>query len=193
MTWWAAILIGCSDPRPSEPAPQPEPAVDESAVKKSVAMPGPWKRDTIDWDAANAKRGDIDLSTLGEATRQAIANCSVPVLLPTDPTLLQGLKLYTGDGWYAATLHADGYDVMIRGTRTSRSHPASQSERAAMGSPDEPVVTETEGIVTCSVSYAGAAYNIELECAAGPDAPQCSHDNAVALWSSLALAGGAQP
>ena len=48
----------------------------------------------------------------------------------------------------------------------------------------------TVGIVTASFSAMGAAYNLEVECAAGPKSPHCTEEAARALVDSLAFAGG---
>lgn len=193
VTWILAACSGLGGPETPSPKPPVDDMADEMAVKQAVRMPHPWKTDAIDWAKARADHPAIDLGQLPEAHREAVANSPVPVLLPNDPALLGVLRFYTGDGWYTATMHGERLDLLIRGTRRSRPDAMTREEKTALEQSGNAQITRTSGIVTCSFSDAGAAYNLELECKGGGEAPECSDEAVTALWKQLGFAGGNEP
>lgn len=197
LTMLTLLLAACPAKVPvaePEPSSEPEPsASEEMAAKKAVSMPGPWTDSPIDWAAARRDWAPLERAMVQRDHHTMIADIPVPVLLPADPELLASLELFTGPGWYAATMRNAALQVMIRGTRHARSAAMGPAERQALGDPGEARITVTEGLVTCSFSAAGAAYTIELECTGGAEAPPCTSEGVTALWKGLHFAGGSEP
>ena len=191
-----AVLLACSTPAPEAPGPT-EPAPDgpatadmEMQVKTKVRMPTDRRVDPIDWVTA-FKRQRVDLATLPAESRARVKKSNVPVLLPSDPELLSNCSVFVGDGWYAATLQAEGYQLLIRGTRIAHTVDLSQKEKDALGKAEDLRITRTEGIVTASFSLFGAAYNLEIECEGGDTNAACATDERVLeLSKNLGFAGG---
>ena len=184
------LLSSCGlfDPPEKTPAPAPTPPDDmeEMADKKDVHMPGPAKLDPIDWVAA-FERQKLPPEAVTADVQGAAKVSGVPVLLPSESDLLDDVRIFSGEGWYSATFGDDAHQVMVRGTRLSRSVDLPEADKSRMGAGDEVRVTTTEGIVTASFSLYGAAYNLEIECTKSAD--YCTEATALEYVEKLGIAG----
>ncbi|MEO0601880.1 MAG: hypothetical protein AAF211_10615 [Myxococcota bacterium] len=185
-------LVGCGSPKPApvNPDPPADEAMAEMGAKKMVKHLEKAHLDPIDWKKAFERRS-IDPVYVTDAVKQARTKSDVPVLLPNDPELLENLKIYSGDGWYTATLKKGDRQVFVRGTRASHPYEWSDADRQHMGKKEDVRITTTEGIVTASFSLFGAAYNLEIECSGGEEADPCKDDVTARRYvKNLGLAGG---
>lgn len=183
--------LGCGGPPAPPEAPDPtyvDPKV-EMAEKKKIKMPGKLRLDPIDWKKAFVRQR-IDDALVPPSVAEARTKSEVPILLPNEPALLENLQIYSGTGWYSATLTGEDRQVMIRGTRAARSYDWNDADKKHFGASEDVTVTMTEGIVTASFSLYGAAYNLEIECNQG-EAGEACRDEATArrYVEKLGLAG----
>ncbi len=184
------LAAGCGSVRPApEPTPEAPEAMAEMAAKKAVKQPGEVHLDPIDWKAA-FERQRIDPAYVTDAVTRARAESDVPILLPNEPAMLGDLKIYSGKGWYSATVADDAHQIMIRGSRAARSVAWTVEQKARTGALGEVVFTSTEGIVTASFSLYGAAYNLEIECTRGEAGDACRDEATARQYvEKLGLAG----
>ncbi|MEN0067772.1 MAG: hypothetical protein AAGA48_36925 [Myxococcota bacterium] len=189
------LIAGCGlfDPNPPPEPVDPIDPMEEMTEKKTVRMPGNRRLDPIDWVQA-LKRERIDKAFVTEDVDKALQKSGVPVLLPNEPALLGDIQVFSGEGWYTATLGDAEHQVLIRGSRAAHSVDFTEEERSRMGKRDEVTFTRTEGIVTASFSLFGAAYNLEIECTKGPNAPACADESTARRYvKKLRYAGDKKP
>jgi len=185
---WFLASCGLFQPPAAPPpeAPDPDPMV-EMSEKKAVKMPHDDRLDPVDWKAAFARQR-IDDAYVTDEIRAARQVSDVPVLLPNDPELLRDVKIYSGEGWYSATLKSADRHVLVRGTRRAHSVDLTDADQAHLGASDTVMTSVTEGIVTASFSLFGAAYNLEIECMTEPSA--CADESTARQYvQGLGLAG----
>lgn len=184
--WFAAPTDDAAEPAPTPPEPN---GMAEMAEKKAVQMPTDGRLDKVDWDKA-FERNRVAERFVTEDVQRAVEKSGVPILLPSTESLLENLAIYAGEGWYTATVSDADHQILIRGTRHAHSVDLDDKTKAAMGAPADLVLTRTEGIWTGSFSEYGAAYNLEIECPKGPNAPACKDDETIRAYvKKLALVG----
>ena len=189
---WVLALYGCDLIFPDGAKHDFDKHAMEMAHKRKVRSIGPFHKDQIDWTKAR-EHARIELDSLPEAAREIVERADLPVLLPRNKALLESATILGGEKWYTATIQQEGHQVFIRGTRNSRKAPYGEGDKKAMFQRPELSVTRTEGIVTCSFSLFGAAYNLEIECDRGEADPMCGSDDAAEkIVKSLGLAGAPQ-
>ncbi len=106
----------------------------------------------------------------------AVAQARLPVLVPSDPALLDGIRVMNGPTWTAVWSAGDGYTMALHASKMARLHPGIRPvapRDAVRGLPG--FVTRNEGIRVASWIEHGVAYDLSLECE-GPDAPPCHDD-----------------
>lgn len=162
-------------------------------------------------------RGVLRQDNAAARVLQQIEASPVPVLGPSDPSLLRTARFYPGDRQYTLVTRSEGLIVEIFGTiralappagaalpfqtaasaadprsfaRVSRSSPAAaaRAEATQRGLTDI-VAEQTEYGVDVAFGRFGAAYNLTFICdAMGP--PDCTEAAAIAYAASLQLLGG---
>lgn len=171
--------IGCNA---SSSAP-PEPSATSSAPI-SVRPTVTWPPDsTIDARAVDA---------LGEPdrVRALVARSPVPILAPTNVTLERPTFVVEGE-YYALTGRVRGATIAIQGTRAAHRYEGMEpmrGNRTLRG--QRALVSVNEGIRTSSWLENGAAYSVDVECAAATDERCASDAFVVSVAEHLAYAGG---
>jgi hypothetical protein len=160
----------------------PRPVIPAASAAPPTGQPRPA---AIDWDAARRQAGS-DAHDRGRALAGALAGAkgqmariTIPVLLPTEPDLVENLRVFANGAFYSASASSRGMTFMLTGSAsafpvgpaTARALPgASLASRVA---PDGVSVGKTEAGFEASFGRFGAAYSITLDCAR-PDDRRCN-------------------
>jgi hypothetical protein len=165
-------------------------AIENAAEKKAKAeWTGEVAPQVIDWTEA-VKHTPIKDGLVPSAQKDIISGVSLPVLLPLDATLASSVFMTKGDLWYGADMNGEGVHVYMHGTRGSYPNDFKLSDEQ-LAQIQNFTIYRTHEIVTLTFKMYGAAYRVDVECAA-PDA-RCKDDAYVTnLAENLVLAGGQQ-
>ena len=148
----------------------------------------------VNWAAARTHRR-LDMRSWADDQRRVVAASQVPVLLPEPelPEHLDGALIFTGVGWYSASIKDDEHTVLITGTtRRVRVEGAEALKLPVLGE-DELSLTRGEGIVEVYFMAFGAVYTISIECLQPDEDVRCTADDyALRLADSLLLASGSE-
>lgn len=155
---------------------------------KTIAPAIAWPKESADVRALEA------LSDVRDA-RALVARAPVPVLAPAD-TKLEGAALIVEGEFYALSGRIEGATINIQGTRAAYRYdgigsvPGTHAIRCP-GAQGCGFVTVNEGIRSASWTEHGAAYSVDVECAAADDA-RCTSDAFVTRFAEkLVYVGGA--
>ena len=143
----------------------------------------------IDWGSAgqqarsgvNERGRGINFKFIA-ANRAVINQITIPVLLPTDPNLAAGLRIFPNGDFYTVSTSAGGMSLVLTGG--GRAFPLSPAtagvlpngDLAARIPADGVVIEQTEAGIDASFTRFGAAYSIALECAKSHADPRCKTD-----------------
>jgi len=190
---WLAVawaLTACA-PQPTQSPEDPAAAAlqarHERLSKSRVSAAGLFEQ-PIDWSAARE-------AAAPEATPAQLAALvdavPMPVLLPSDPDLLASAKITKGEGWYGASMKADGVHVALHGRSSAIRRPALRAELGSEGLGQGPRVSRAHMITSVSFERFGVSYILDVECARPSQDARCSDGAfALSLQKSLAVAGG---
>jgi hypothetical protein len=179
--------LGCAEPAPQS-AVDSRAALEPAPPKDVVPTP---VMDEVDWKEALASER-IDAARLNDTQRDVVSRSTVPVLLPDDDAYLKIAILTAGQAWYAASMPLEGRTVVVGGTRQAFEVPGlSDQQKEPMLNPHAYEITRTKGIVSLSFKAFGAAYMIDVECAAPMDDLRCTEDKYIlSLAENLAIVAG---
>ena len=116
------------------------------------------------------------------SNRPAIDRLKIPVLLPVDPDIALGMKLFPNGEFYTVSSTSRGMSFVLNGSGRAFPLPpaiARAMPKASLASripADGIVVEQTEGGVDASFVRFGAAYSISLECAKPRLDDRCKDD-----------------
>ena len=105
---WVAIAVvamGC----------RPAPDANARGVAAQEAPPVQTQERTIDWDEARGHER-LDDGLLSEQSIGALRGSTIPALLPHEQSLVENAVVTTGPSWFSASMHGDGYSVVIHGS-----------------------------------------------------------------------------
>lgn len=162
--------------QPDKPAEPPR--ADPSAPQPLV----------VDWTASkryaengNGRGGRVTAGFVAK-NRGAIDSLSVPVLLPGDPDLVAGLRLFSHGDFYTVSTTAHGMTFLMTGH--SRAYPLPPGAAKGLGRgglagriPADGVVIEgNENGLNADFTRFGAVYSIALDCKDRLADPRCGSD-----------------
>jgi hypothetical protein len=123
--------------------------------------------------------------------RSAVDRSPVPVLVPPDGDWLAGSVLIVKEHWYALSATRDGLSLALRGTRFAHRHPDIAPQVGRHRVRGQPAfATSDRRIVSVSWQEYGAAYSLDLECAAPDDARCAAPAHVFQLADRLVFVGG---
>jgi hypothetical protein len=130
----------------------------------------------------------VAVSSMPALAQAALRDIELPVLLPTEPALLASVVVTRGSGWYGAAMRQGDVGVYVHGSNVVAPVPKMAPQPEA-----EVRIERSEAMVAASLRRFGAAYRIEVSCAAPAQDARCNRDDYVlALVSGLGLAGAPQ-
>lgn len=176
-TGWVAVAASA----------QQQPPQRSLAARVPPPAPGQSRPLAIDWNAVDqqAKAG-VNIRSQNLHARFVAANkaeidkIAVPVLLPTDPDLMAGLRIFANGPFYSASSSPTGMSFLVQGSgRAFALAPATARAlpRAGIASripPDGIVIEQTEAGVDASFTRFGASYSVSLECAKAHADKRCA-------------------
>ena len=167
-TW---ISTGRAQTRPDTTAP---PSLARPAIAAFATRPRP----AVDWQAAvgglrqSANVGD---SLAANLNREQVDRTAVPILLPRDPKLTAGARIYSFGDYYTLTADTLGGGVSLSGTITTV--PAGKPLKVESGPEMLTVQRTVDGQLASFVRF-GVLYTVEIRCDSAGD-PRCVDDNYV--------------
>lgn len=161
--------------KPAAPPPSPEPGAPQPLAVNWVAS----KRYA---EASSNSRGGHVTSGFVARNRAAIDSLSVPVLLPGDPDLVAGLRLYPHGDFYTISSTANGMTFLMSGH--SKAYPLPPGAVKGLGRgglggriPADGIVIEgNESGLGADFTRFGAVYSIVLDCRDRQADPRCGSD-----------------
>jgi hypothetical protein len=160
-----SIFAAAPPPRPGQSQPLP---IDRASAAQAANSP------------VNARGRGVN-SKFISANAPAINSIQIPVLLPGDPDLAPGLRIFPNGPFYTASSKSNGMSFVLMGS--GRAFPVSPG--AAKGLPggslagripaDGIVIDGSEAGINASFNRFGAAYSISLECANPKTDPRCNN------------------
>lgn len=187
-----AGAFGCADSRSASQESTPLAESESAQSGAEVAGEEPAKQggddatttelSEIDWEAADAYKG-LAISRLEAKAREAVERSPVPVLLPDDEDLLDGMHITVGEAWYAASMSGPDHTVVFNGTHRYRDIPGAvdrkEGAHSSTAEETEHMLTRTHGIVTLAFESFGVAYAVDVECENPLENKLCTDDDYV--------------
>ncbi|MCY1648319.1 hypothetical protein OVA11_14980 [Caulobacter sp. SL161] len=167
-TW---ISAGQAQTRPDTAAPAPAPA-SRPAIAAFVARP----RGAVDWQAAVGglrQSANVGESLAANLNREQVDKTAVPILLPRDPKLTAGARIYSFGDYYTITADTLGGGVSLSGTTTTV--PSGKPLKVESGPEMLTVQRTVDGQLASFVRF-GVLYTVEIRCDSAGD-PRCVDDN----------------
>lgn len=143
----------------------------------------------VDWTAskryaevsANARGGRVAAGFVGK-NRAAIDSLTVPVLLPGDPDLVAGLRIFPHGDFYTISSTANGMSFVMTGH--SKAYPLPPGAARGLGKgglagripADEIVIEGNESGLNADFTRFGAVYSIALDCRDRLADPRCGSE-----------------
>jgi hypothetical protein len=151
-----------------QPAAPVAPAADPGAPQ---ALPVNWAVAGRYAQAGSGQRGNRFTASFVARNRAAIDSLSVPVLLPSDPDLAAGLRLFPHGDFYTISANVNGMSFVMTGH--SKAYPLPPGVARGLGKgglagriPADGIVIEgNESGLDADFSRFGAVYSIALDCA----------------------------
>lgn len=146
----------------------------------------------VDWASVQG-HDRVDVARLAPAVAVAVSGAPVPVLIPSGESFVESAAVYTGADWVSTQHRGEGVSVEVFGTRRAFAHPEVAVHELERIAEERPLITRSEGVPFISFTRFGVAYQMSVECEAGPDDPKCAEfDYLRQVYDSLAIVGGAQ-
>lgn len=193
--WWAAagavaltVVAGAAwistsraQTRPGA-APTTAPAAPTAAplARPAIAALVARPRGAVDWQAAVGglrQSANVGESLATNLDRNQVDITAVPILLPQDPKLTAGARIYSFGDYYTITADTAGGGVSLSGTTTTVPMPATKPLKVQTGPEMLTVQRTVDGQLASFVRY-GVLYTVEIRCDAAGD-PRCADDNYV--------------
>lgn len=181
----AALSQTRIDPATGAQVPGATAPTQPTATQPATRRPGlavatrPPRGGQVDWKAAIGglrQSGGAGNSLAPNLNQAAVDATRVPILLPTDPDLTAGARIYSFGDYYTITADAPGAGVSLSGTTAVVSLPAGTPLKIASAGPEGITVQRTvDGQLVSFVRY-GVLYTVEVRCDAPTD-PRCADDN----------------
>lgn len=178
----AWISSGKAQTRPGA-APTAAPTTSPTAgpsIRPGIASLVAAPRSRVDWQAAVG--GLRQSANVGEGlatnlNRDQVDLTAVPILLPKDPKLAAGARIYSFGDYYTITADTVGGGVSLSGTTTTIPLPATKPLKVESGPEMLTIQRTVDGQLASFVRY-GVLYTVEIRCDA-PGDPRCVDDNYV--------------
>lgn len=188
--WWAIVGVvaaagvagaawmstGKAQTRDATGAPIPATTVSRPGVAALVARP----RSRVDWQGAIGglrQSTNVGEALAGNFNREQVDQTAVPILLPQDPKLTAGARLYSFGDYYTITGNVAGGRVSLSGTTSTVPMPASRPLKIETGPEALTIQRTVDGQLASFVRY-GVLYTVEVRCDAAGDL-RCVDDNYV--------------
>lgn len=160
--------------QPAAPPP-PDPGAPQ-------ALPVNWAVASRYAQAGGGQRGNRFTAAFVARNRAAIDSLSVPVLLPSDPDLAMGLRIFPHGDFYTISSTANGMSFLMTGH--SKAYPLPPGAARGLGKgglagriPADGIVIEgNESGLNADFSRFGAVYSIALDCANRSADVRCASD-----------------
>ena len=153
----AWISTGEAQTRPDTAAPAP---VARPLTTALVARP----RGAVDWQAAVGglrQSANVGESLAANLNREQVDKTAVPILLPRDPKLTAGARIYSFGDYYTITADTLGGGVSLSGTTTTV--PAGKPLKVESGPEMLTVQRTVDGQLASFVRF-GVLYTVEIRC-----------------------------
>jgi hypothetical protein len=188
--WWAtagavvttlvagAAWISTSTAQTRDATGAPTPGV--AAVRPNIATLVARPRSRVDWQGAVGglrQSGNIAESLGTNLNHDQVDITAVPILLPNDPKLTAGARIYSFGDYYTITTNTVGGRVSLSGTTTTVPLPATKPLKIETGPEMLTVQRTVDGQLASFVRY-GVLYTVEIRCDVAGD-PRCVDDNYV--------------
>ncbi|WP_297506770.1 hypothetical protein [uncultured Caulobacter sp.] len=137
-------------------------------------------RITVEWQAAVGglrQSANVGESLAANLDRAQVDATAVPILLPRDPKLTAGARLYSFGDYYTITANTAGGRVSLSGTTATVPLPAAKPLKVETGPEGLTVQRTVDGQLASFVRF-GVLYTVEIRCDA-PGDPRCHDDNYV--------------
>ncbi|MDB5470104.1 MAG: hypothetical protein JWR84_1664, partial [Caulobacter sp.] len=134
----------------------------------------------VDWPAAigGARQSAGAANALGRLDRAAIDQTRLPILVPADPDLMAGARLYSFGDYYSITADRPGLGVSFTGTTSVVTLPAKSPLAVDADAPEQLTIQRTvDGQLASFVRY-GVLYTVEVRCDAPADV-RCRNETLV--------------
>ncbi len=191
--WWATaglaavtvvagaawISTGKAQTRPGA-APTGAPTTAPTAFRPGVAALVAAPRSRVDWQGAIGglrQSANVGESLGANLNRDQVDITAVPILLPKDPKLTAGARIYSFGDYYTITADTAGGGVSLSGTTTTVPLPATKPLKIESGPEMLTVQRTVDGQLASFVRY-GVLYTVEIRCDSSGD-PRCIDDNYV--------------
>jgi hypothetical protein len=141
----------------------------------------PRPRGKVDWQGAVGglrQSGGVSDALATNLNKAQLDATRVPILLPNDPKLTAGARLYSFGDYYTITADAPGAGLSLSGTTAVVPLPAAKPLKVDPVGPEALTVQRTvDGQLASFVRY-GVLYTVEIRCDQAGDA-RCADDNYV--------------
>jgi hypothetical protein len=171
----AWISTGEAQTRPDPTAPGAAPG---TAPRPSITALVARPRGGVDWQAAVGglrQSANVGEGLAANLNREQVDKTAVPILLPRDPKLTAGARIYSFGDYYTITADTLGGGVSLSGTTTTV--PAGKPLKVESGPEMLTVQRTVDGQLASFVRF-GVLYTVEIRCDAAGD-PRCVDDNYV--------------
>jgi hypothetical protein len=188
--WWATVGVvaaagvtgaawmstGRTQTRDATGAPIPGTTVSRPGVASLAARP----RGRVDWQGAIGglrQSANVGESLAANLDREQVDQTAVPILLPQDPKLTAGARLYSFGDYYTITGNVAGGRVSLSGTTAAVPMPAARPLKIETGPEMLTIQRTVDGQLASFVRY-GVLYTVEVRCDTARDL-RCADDNYV--------------
>lgn len=153
-------------------APTPTPSTRTGALGSVTRPPVRPPPGGIDWQGAvgGLRQSGGGNSPVGRGLDQAaVDKTRLPILLPADPDLMGGARIYSFGDYYSITANLSGARISLTGAAETIPLPATSKLNLPNVGPEQLVVQRTvDGQLASFVRY-GVLYTAELRCDAPSD------------------------
>ena len=146
-----------------------------------TAAPPSRSRGRVDWQGAIGglrQSGGTSDSLSTNLNKAEVDATKVPILLPNDPKLTAGARIYSFGDYYTITADAPGAGISLSGTTAIIPLPANKPLKIDPVGPEGLTVQRTVDGQLASFTRYGVLYTVEVRCDA-PGDKRCVDDNYV--------------
>lgn len=149
-------------------------------VPPATTVP-PRPRGRVDWQGAVGglrQSGGSSESLATNLDKAEVDATKVPILLPNDPKIMAGARIYSFGDYYTITADAPGAGISLSGTTAIIPLPASKPLKIDPVGPEGLTVQRTVDGQLASFTRYGVLYTVEVRCEKAGDL-RCADDNYV--------------
>jgi hypothetical protein len=150
-------------------------------VPSAVATVPTRPRGRVDWQGAVGglrQSGGTSDSLAANLDKAEVDATKVPILLPNDPKLTAGARIYSFGDYYTITADAPGAGISLTGTTTILPAPGGKPLKIEPVGPEGLTVQRTVDGQLASFTRYGVLYTVEVRCEKAGDL-RCADDNYV--------------